>query len=466
MGFIVISLLWPIGPALRHQWLLNSCFAVGLGFGVASIIFFIWLVKPYPHISFAWFIGIEIFVILVLTILFLKRIINNNKLREEHRSIENNFVASINSIHQILSFLLYTALVSSFISFIFITLNNPHGEWDAFAIWNVRARFLFRGAQHWMDAFSINLAQTNYPLLIPGIIARSWQYIGKDTVIVPGLISMFFTFATVGLLYASLSHFRSKGQAILASLILLGTPRFIMHGAYQYADIPVGFFFLSTIILLLLNEEHHQKGYGQIVLAGMMAGFAGWTKNEGLLFMIVVVSSGIIITISHKGWRSYLNDLCYFVLGMLPILVAIIYFKMKIASPNDIMGTLGLSSTLERLSDIRRYFLIISTFPSSLLKLGGLCYGISLLLLIYCYLAGISVDKKYKYGIQRSIAILILLIIGYFTIFLITPNDLPFQLRAMYRLIIQMWPFILFIYFMIVRTPEQIFAKAPSPGGA
>src|SRR5207237_5909321 len=33
-------------------------------------------------------------------------------------------------------------------------LAAPHGAWDAWAIWNLRARFLFLGGVHWRDAFS------------------------------------------------------------------------------------------------------------------------------------------------------------------------------------------------------------------------------------------------------------------------------------------------------------------------
>jgi hypothetical protein len=67
------------------------------------------------------------------------------------------------------------------VSFIVKSLNLPHGSWDAWAIWNMRARFLYRGGVHWAQAFSEKYlwSHPDYPVLVPGNVARIWDYRGE-----------------------------------------------------------------------------------------------------------------------------------------------------------------------------------------------------------------------------------------------------------------------------------------------
>jgi len=52
---------------------------------------------------------------------------------------------------------------------------TPHGAWDAWAIWNLRARFLAGPGDAWRAAFDDALAwsHTDYPLLLPATVARA-----------------------------------------------------------------------------------------------------------------------------------------------------------------------------------------------------------------------------------------------------------------------------------------------------
>src|SRR5437660_12884048 len=54
-------------------------------------------------------------------------------------------------------------------TFVFFAMKSPHGYWDAYAIWNLHARFLERGGAHWADFFTtqIGWSHPDYPLLVP-----------------------------------------------------------------------------------------------------------------------------------------------------------------------------------------------------------------------------------------------------------------------------------------------------------
>ena len=80
------------------------------------------------------------------------------------------------------------ALASSLISFAVAFLKEPHGRWDAWLIWNMHARFLYRGGDHWREAFASGLdwSHWDYPLLLPLSIARGWTYTGGEEHSSPG----------------------------------------------------------------------------------------------------------------------------------------------------------------------------------------------------------------------------------------------------------------------------------------
>jgi hypothetical protein len=53
----------------------------------------------------------------------------------------------------------------------------PHGQWDAWSIWNLRARSIFRGAPDWPALLSpaIGWSNPDYPLLLPLLLQKLLQ---------------------------------------------------------------------------------------------------------------------------------------------------------------------------------------------------------------------------------------------------------------------------------------------------
>ena len=95
-----------------------------------------------------------------------------------------------------------------------------------------------------------------------------------------------FTFGTVLLLVAAIAALRSRSQGLLAGLVLLSTPFFIIHGTSLYADVPLGFFFLATIVCIALDGRLRWRD--EPVRTARRGG--GWIRgvdqNEGLLFTL------------------------------------------------------------------------------------------------------------------------------------------------------------------------------------
>jgi len=450
IAFVLISLLWPERTTQRYGLPLKLCLAVGVGFGVLSCIYFLQLSLLGP--SRLGLISIQVALPAVLIAIFFH---NRKSLKRSPGGEPVSEPVAEYAFSRILSILFLIALLSTAVTFVFISLKKPHGDWDAWAVYNMKARFLFRAGDHWRDLFSqpLEWASPDYPLLIPMSVAACWTLIGKETIVVPALIAMLFTLGTVGIAACSVSALRGKTQGCLAGLILLGTPYFITHGASQYSDIPLGFFFLATLALINLQDALAKVDCKLLVLAGMAAGLSAWTKNEGFLFLIAVLVSRLVVTVPGNGLKLYLRQMRFFAAGLLPILLVLIYFKLTISAHSLLLPTEG-SNFIGKLTDFSRYRTILDSFLR--VGLGFRNWpAVVPLLAFYLLLLGIRIETKQRASIAGSLIALGVMLAGYFMIFVITPLDLVWHLSTVDRLYAQLWPSFIFVFFLIVRTPEQ-----------
>ncbi|MEI7671301.1 MAG: glycosyltransferase family 39 protein [Deltaproteobacteria bacterium] len=369
---------------------------------------------------------------------------------------------------------LFASLGSFFVAF----LQEPHGRWDAWLIWNMHARFLYRSGEAWRDVFAggMEWSHWDYPLLLPLSIVRGWKYSGNDSSYIPAAFALIFTLLTLGLLLSALAFLRSRTQGFLAAMILLGTPLFIMMGASQFADVPLAFFILATLVLLFLPERSPENGSGALVLSGIAAGLCAWTKNEGLLFLLIVTTSLFGTTLYATEWKSALNRTIRFLAGALPIMLIVIYFKTQLSPVNDLMEGFRLTAAAVKLTDFSRYaeiakafFITGISFTQGLVDIRAgmqLNFGaVSILLLIaYLLLAGVRIDDRDRTGILRTAAVLLLSLLGYFFIYVLTPLNLGYHLAtSLNRLFLQLWPSIIFLFFMTAGAPERAASAEGRP---
>lgn len=462
IGFLVTCLLWPDARPLSSHFSYKLYLAVGQGVGISSCCFFLWLLIAGSPTG-----GIIIAEVCLLGVLIAGLIYVIKKSRRPVDGELTSASEATSKFYWVATACFYVALIMTTVTLVILMLKKPHGEWDAWAIWNMRARFLARGGDQWKAAFSnlLEWSRPDYPLLLPGFIARCWKYMGKEAVIVPGLVAGVFTAITAGLLFSSISIIRSKGQGVAAGLTLLGTASFISQGSWQYADVPLGFFFLAAITLLCLQEHLPGKNYRLAALAGMAAGFAGWTKNEGLLFIVALVVAQIIAITLFSGLKACLRQMLYFALGLLPVVLIIVYFKTQLAPPNYLFAVSENEPLLGRLTDYSKYSQILRAVTDNIVTAGVIPVNLLLLLLIYLVCLGVATSDRNKLSIVLSLTTVALMAVGYFGVYLATPLDLKWQLNtSLSRLLLQLWPSFLFAFFLLPRTPEQVISLRHLPG--
>lgn len=257
--------------------------------------------------------------------------------------------------------------------------------------------------------------------------------------------------ASIGLMFSSIIYLKSIGQGSLAALTLMGIPVFTTVSAVQIADVPVTYFILASCILMYMHLT--EKNTAFLLLSGFMAGLAGWTKNEGLQFALISLLVLLLTTHGHL-----FKETLQYLVGLLIPMICIVYFK-SIAPANDLFVG-DFSDAFARFLDITRYQLVIAHSTSSILRFGGWPISMFLFLCIYAVIVRPGFPAPLNRGVLVIATLIVLQLLGYAAIYILTPHELSWHLEtSLERLLLQACPVLIFLFFNVVETPEDLFEK-------
>ena len=345
----------------------------------------------------------------------------------------------------------------------------PHGRWDAWAIWNLRAKYI-AGDHTWSNAVSPLLAQTHpeYPLGTSSLIARTWVYGGRDfDPSVPAGIAGLYALATLLVVIGGLGVTRGPTIGLLAGCILLSAQSWVGEVGAQYADIPLGLYFVSALTLLALafadesdataNARHANTRAA--IQAGVFAAFAAFTKNEGLAFVAALLFAIVLAVLLTSAGRRQLRG---FALGLAPGLVLALLFKVFIAA-HDPEVSQSVGAMLSKMGTFSRWRSILSVLGARLLTLGEwYAHPVVLAAAVWFVFRRAATPARNEDGKapfpKQALPLWIassLMMAMYFGAYLITPADLKWQLdTSMDRLLVQMLPAVL-VSLLLATAMEQ-----------
>jgi hypothetical protein len=496
-GCLLIQAFWPARFSQGRGLVLRISLGLGYGLGTISSLFFLWLATLGPRTR--GLTALEVIICLALTLLCVTRrrlqkaeqpvpVVPSGFNTNLHSSVYlrcrcvalldvllvrpgnrlrvgllaaasvSNLNANWYKVTTALRICFWALFISALVSFVILSLDNPHGLVDAWGQWNLRARFIFRaGGEYWARACDAHIANPDYPLLLPAMIAHCWKFIGQDILAVQILVAMLFMVGTVGLLSSSVSVLRGSAQGYLSGIVLLGTPFFIKHVANQYADVPIGFYYLAAIVFFCLHDSMSSPAKSMLVLAGTAAGFASWTKNEGLLFIAAILIARFIAVVPSNGVKVYLRQAMLFAAGLLPLLLLNVYFRATLAGSNQVFASQSVSVLIEKLFDAKRYVFILKSAAGAFYAHFALPVCA---LAVYAWLFRAKGIQRVKLATITSMTTICIMLLGYFFIYLITPLDLGLHVgTSLHRLLLQLWPSFLFGYFLTVRSPEEVLKQ-------
>ena len=434
--------LWLPSDRAPSPWtpVLHASLGIGLGIGCTSCLYFLLLVSGAANLSVI--AGCELVALCAAGVLVLRRRTASAP-GGSPPSFSWNWLTALGLAAMLALFLAGFASTSDL---------NPQGGWDGFAIWNLRARFLTH-TETWNYAVTALPVGTHmeYPLLLSSAIARGWIYAGSLSPIVPIATAFVFAVALVMLLVSALTLVRGASLGLLAGVVLLANPSFMTQAASQYADVPLAFFFLAALALVVLSGDSARPARC-LSLAGVFAGFAAWTKNEGTLLLVALAAALFVSAWCSAGWRSAVRQSGLFLLGALPGLLLLLWFKVALAPPDPLAGQIAVNLG-QKLANAGRWFQVAGGFLKQAWELYIFPGPPLALLAVTCGL--LRLRPRNSRSLAPLLAVLIVLA-GYFAIFLVTRDDLAWLFAtALDRLYMHLWPALVLAVFLLLRRPED-----------
>ena len=345
-----------------------------------------------------------------------------------------------------------TAAIFALCAVAVASYNSPHGGWDAWGIWNLKARFLFFGIDDgtWIRLFTPEIvwSHPDYPLLLPTTIARYWLLLGKPSPWIPSIVSMLSLGLTLWLIHAAVKSSAGQLPANISIIVLLGATFFVQHAGSQFADNYLALFVVAAAIVLkqlLVSDYQSAKGWGMLYLLGILLGFAASTKNEGLLIAFVFLITYLAFVISRRDQGLPAISRSVIVLCAAWLLVFIPSFMMRYSNSvtNDVISAISLDLIKSSLSWER----ISSMFQ----LIGPLAMDFFLVPIIIATGVVIACCGRFRLSLAQNsvflIAVPILILSGYVIVLWVTPHDLTWHVDTTFqRLLVHIWGALIFAF--------------------
>ncbi len=333
LGALILAWIWR--KTARPCPFLFISLSLGLGLGCSSLLTF------FSFLLFGQFIrgGIILIYILVVTaLLFLNfSFYKNNgaKLLELFRNPSLRPLAFMINSFIFISFILSTQAILA------LARTHPYGEWDAWALWSMKTKFLILGKEHWKNIFTLHWhTQPDYPLLLPFMNAWVFAVSKAELFHITLINAVVMTFLTGMLLWAGLKQFMHPLIAWVGAFLLLSNNYYAFIGTAQYADIVLGYYLLASMILVTLSLERKDISYALVL--GLFLGLMPFLKNEGILISILLFGIYCLYcqfskSLTRELKQSFIKNT---LAGLLITSPAAIIFKFSLAPPNrDILVT-------------------------------------------------------------------------------------------------------------------------------
>jgi len=193
-----------------------------------------------------------------------------------------------------------------------------------------------------------------------------------------------------------------------------------------------------------------------LILAGFLAGCAGWTKNEGVLFIIAVAMALLLPVFRHRS--ETVRRFKSFAAGAALPVVVISVFKMTNSVQNYVVAYE--QGKFAKMFDISRHITILTYAGKYLFSFGAWSISPFLPLIAFILLTGVHRSIVANGGWRTNVTILMILCAGYYLVYLTTPVELKVHLEtSMDRLFLQLWPSFLLLAGLVCK---RTWAKQPN----
>lgn len=220
----------------------------------------------------------------------------------------------------------------------------PTLEWDAFAIWQLKAKMLATFPLYPRPAyfFDVRLSYSHlrYPLLWPMICAgidAANQSLREGLGKIPAYL---FYLGTGICIYGTVRRSRGRTAAIIAAGLVLTAPVVYRYGGSGTAEMALTAFYTASIICILRWQQ--EQRWGDLILCGLFSAAMAWTKNEGQA--LALINAIVILVLSPRplGRKNILAVLAFAGIVLVLFIPWLIYIHPLPRSDEDYANRLNL----------------------------------------------------------------------------------------------------------------------------
>lgn len=395
LGYAVVSAV--LKPGTR-RWVELGALCYACGSGVLSLILFdlsIAGLKPSRPIL----TGIAIVALIAIIVLWSKRRI---------------LAFSVPSPRHRLDALGLLGLLSA--ALIVATMGNiaARAAWpgltdiDAFAIWMLKAKWVLLDALRPIPAVFrdpiLSYSHQDYPLSLPLLVAGFYSVIGRMDDTAAKLLLIPSWLALAATIYGAVRRYHRRAIALAVTAVFCTAPTLTLNAALLVAETPLLLALAAAAAQLLHWIEGGETG--DLILAGLLAAIAAFTKNEGLALLPVLGLSALFVALRQGRLKDFARSALICLIAISPWLIYRTQlphthedYGGKLLEPAVLLHNLPqradvLGGFIGRLFDAPRagliwYVLIISALlsPRALLRTSTLVLWCVLLVQLLLYLA-------------------------------------------------------------------------------
>jgi hypothetical protein len=351
------------------------------------------------------------------------------------------------------------------------TSANPAGEWDAISIWNVRARYLASGGDLWRRAVSSDIgghivgsSHPGYPLFLSGFIGLQFSAGGAFDETISIAASLLFALGTLVLLGASIASRRTVALGLLGWLVLFASEVFASQSAVQYSDLLQGFAFLAALVLLdavLLDADRERAEPRLLFAAGLAVGLSCWIKNEGLPFALAALA--VAVWKFRVRGKAGVAGLVSLGLGALPGFAALAILKLVFVQGREDMFPQTVAETIDKIAGAGRWWQAALGLGKAIYDAGNGWTHPVLLMAVLAFALRFVASSEMRKGVWLVVPIAVTAAAEY-ALYLVTTINMDWHIStSVSRLLAQLWPSLLWLFFMTLRAPEEAYPPISKP---
>ncbi len=435
IGFAIAHLLWNDSDLPAS--ILKLAIGIPLGLGISASLFFIALLAGVSPDVYSW---IEFWGALALVVFFLAR---------AKFSLKERIKISRPSWQDILSAGIVFSGAGLLISaFLFYAKMHSFGFEDAWSMWNLTPRYIYRGdsAAIFLNSQFYDRFHPDYPVELSLNVAWGWFILKKETTDIPIILAFLSAITPAIVTWAALIKWKGALAGALCALVIFLTPD-LPSVIGQYADPLLVLHFVSATVLLYGYLKSQDARL--LILASLLASLSAWVKNEGILFIGVIVAVCLLASWKQITKQNVFKPLA---VGMIFPTLIVASYKFTVGWNNDLFNSPKSSMALQ-IMEPSRWILISQSFIINIWHYANWPISVTLVLLIYAFLMGL--DNRENKHHWLLFLIFFGQFAGYFFIYLITPHDLQTHINtSMDRLVSHLFPVLVIWFFIAFRAPN------------